>query len=166
MVDVLIEERGLRVDLRPVEGRISVVHPTHHGDDDSRWAVEEGDSRSIRRRSSALRSKVAFDLQPRSLDRAMVEIAVVVAMVTLVGRDPGFGLTVGLVVALIALVRTLDRGIGYSFGEGFLGYRPNDAWPQGVQEDDDVRWDWRSRHQDLDRPIAAGGPIRPSAAPR
>ena len=29
-----------------------------------------------------------------------------------------------------------------SFGEGFLGYTARDGWPHGVQEDDDVRWNW------------------------
>ena len=29
-----------------------------------------------------------------------------------------------------------------SFGEGFLGYTARDGWPHGVQEDDDVHWNW------------------------
>ena len=31
-----------------------------------------------------------------------------------------------------------------SFGEGFLGYRGRDGWPHGVQEDDDVHWNWKA----------------------
>jgi hypothetical protein len=30
-----------------------------------------------------------------------------------------------------------------SFGEGFLGYTARDGLPQGVQEDDDFRWNWK-----------------------
>ena len=29
-----------------------------------------------------------------------------------------------------------------SFGEGFLAYNARDGWPHGVQEDDDVHWNW------------------------
>jgi len=41
--------------------------------------------------------------------------------------------------------RELDRRIGragFSLGDGFLPYRPQTDWPQGVQEDNDVRWNW------------------------
>jgi hypothetical protein len=31
-----------------------------------------------------------------------------------------------------------------SFGEGFLGYTARDGWPHGVQEDDDVHWNWKT----------------------
>jgi hypothetical protein len=31
-----------------------------------------------------------------------------------------------------------------SFGEGFLGYAARDGWPHGVQEDDDVHWNWKT----------------------
>jgi hypothetical protein len=51
------------------------------------------------------------------------------------------------VVAVVALLvreahLRADRS-SISFGEGFLGYRGRDGWPQGVQEDDDVRWNWK-----------------------
>jgi hypothetical protein len=29
-----------------------------------------------------------------------------------------------------------------SFGEGFLAYTARDGWPHGIQEDDDVHWNW------------------------
>ena len=31
-----------------------------------------------------------------------------------------------------------------SFGEGFLAYNARDGWPHGVQEDDDVHWNWKT----------------------
>ena len=50
------------------------------------------------------------------------------------------------VMAVIALIvreahLRADRST-ISFGEGFLGYRAHDGWPHGVQEDDDVHWNW------------------------
>jgi hypothetical protein len=58
------------------------------------------------------------------------------------------GLQVALISALGAVVlhelhRRASR-VTFSFGEGFLPYRTQTGWPQGVQEDDDVRWNWSS----------------------
>ena len=51
-----------------------------------------------------------------------------------------------LVTAVVALLaretRLRANGASFSFGEGFLGYVARDGWPRGVQEDDDVRWNW------------------------
>lgn len=47
----------------------------------------------------------------------------------------------GLVLLLDALTLIADR-VTFTFAEGFLPFRPKDGWPRGVQEDDDVRWDW------------------------
>lgn len=56
------------------------------------------------------------------------------------------GLQVALIVAVAApFVRALrDRAdrTTISRGEGFLPYRAETGWPHGVQEDDDVRWNW------------------------
>ena len=52
-----------------------------------------------------------------------------------------------------AAYRELDRRIGrasFSLGDGFLPYRPQTAWPQGVQEDNDVRWNWSPVRVSLD----------------
>jgi hypothetical protein len=55
------------------------------------------------------------------------------------------GLPLALVVAVVApVVRAIHRrvsGSTFSFAEGFMAYR-EPAWPQGVQEDNDVRWNW------------------------
>jgi hypothetical protein len=66
--------------------------------------------------------------------------AFVVAAVAGDGRLAGAGpLFVGLVLA----VRFVDRHVAFSFGAGFVGYRGDLGWPHGVQEDDDVHWNWR-----------------------
>ena len=61
----------------------------------------------------------------------------------LASGDVRIGITCVLAVGLFAWLRSVDPP--FSFGEGFVGYRPDPAWPRGVQEDDDVRWDWRPR---------------------
>jgi hypothetical protein len=68
-----------------------------------------------------------------------------------------------LVAGLGASVyRELDRRIGrtgFSLGDGFLPYRAQTGWPQGVQEDDDVRWNWTppaAAGSDRDRRVAPG----------
>jgi hypothetical protein len=41
------------------------------------------------------------------------------------------------------LYRLVDR-VSYSLSDGLLPYRQEMGWPQGVQEDDDVRWNWQA----------------------
>jgi hypothetical protein len=57
------------------------------------------------------------------------------------------GWQAAVVTGLVALIvreahLRADRST-ISFGEGFLGYTARDGWPQGVQEDDDFRWNWK-----------------------
>lgn len=55
-------------------------------------------------------------------------------------------LQAALLVAVVAFAYRFMHGLGdragFSIGEGFLPYRARLDWPQGVQEDDDVRWNW------------------------
>jgi hypothetical protein len=55
-------------------------------------------------------------------------------------------LQAALLVAVVAFAYRFMHGLGdragFSIGEGFLPYRAKLDWPQGVQEDDDVRWNW------------------------
>lgn len=47
--------------------------------------------------------------------------------------------------AASAIVRGVDGTIArsnLSFADGFIGFRGEAGWPKGVQEDDDVRWNW------------------------
>jgi hypothetical protein len=74
--------------------------------------------------------------------RSDVELAGVVAMaISLVAGDLAVGLTCGACLAAVAVFRRLP----YSFGEGFVGYRPDLGWPHGIQEDDDFHWNWKGR---------------------
>jgi hypothetical protein len=81
-------------------------------------------------------------LRQPSLRQAEVGVALGVALVVASG-DSKVGVAGAALVAAAALVRFIDRHVSFSFGEGFVGYRGDPVWPQGVQEDDDVRWDWR-----------------------
>jgi hypothetical protein len=53
---------------------------------------------------------------------------------------------IALLAGVLAIAgRLVDRWIGrsgVSFAGGFLPFRTEDAWPHGVREDDDVRWQW------------------------
>src|SRR5690348_14336877 len=72
-----------------------------------------------------------------------------VAIAIFVGFAAGFALhdvRVGLAAAIAAWllleIQLVVEMIPFSFGEGFVGYRGDQGWPQGVQEDDDVKWSW------------------------
>lgn len=88
-----------------------------------------------------------------------------VAVALLIGFAAGFALhdaRVGLAVAagtwLLQEIRVVVEMIPFSFGEGFIGYRGDQGWPQGVQEDDDVKWSWRA-------PSNAAQPQRQAVVP-
>ena len=59
--------------------------------------------------------------------------------------DVGLAVGWGLLVFIVGSLGHVSRRVPFSFGEGFVGYRPDPVWPHGVQEDDDVRWDWQRR---------------------
>jgi hypothetical protein len=72
--------------------------------------------------------------------------------VVLATGDASLAAGTGLVVGAAWLLRSVSVRVPFSFGEGFLGYRPDPAWPRGVQEDDDFHWDWRRRPAEPDEP--------------
>jgi hypothetical protein len=88
-------------------------------------------------------------LPPLSLPRRVdlereLAIAVFIAVASsFVAADVRVSIVAGAIAFVAVAVRRLDRRISFSFGEGFIGYRADLGWPHGVQEDDDVRWDWR-----------------------
>jgi hypothetical protein len=79
----------------------------------------------------------------RRVPSAGAEGVLAAAAIWMISQDVPLSVAGGVVVAVAAIVRTLDRRITFSFGAGFVGYRSEMDWPQGVQEDDDVRWRWR-----------------------
>jgi hypothetical protein len=68
---------------------------------------------------------------------------VAAAIVWLLSGDAGNAFWSGLIAAFLVGSQVIDWPSSFSFGQGFVGYRPDPAWPQGVQEDDDVHWNWR-----------------------
>jgi hypothetical protein len=47
-----------------------------------------------------------------------------------------------VVLGVVALGAREMRHASFGFGDGFLPFRAQDGWPRGVQEEDDVHWDW------------------------
>ena len=90
--------------------------------------------------------------QPRNVV-VLMGGAVAAAIVWLLSGDAGNAFWSGLIAAFLVASQVIDWPSSFSFGQGFVGYRPDPAWPQGVQEDDDVHWNWRSRR-------ATGGEAR------
>jgi hypothetical protein len=86
-----------------------------------------------------------LSLPPRvELERELA-IAVAVAIVSsFVASDIRVAIVVGSLAFATVGIRRIDRRLSFSFGEGFIGYRADLGWPRGVQEDDDVRWNWRA----------------------
>jgi hypothetical protein len=99
-----------------------------------------------------------FELPWASLRHLPVRVAVVAGAAALAGAvglisgDVRVAVMCGLGALLVASAWTVDRRTPFSFGEGFVGYRPDPVWPRGVQEDDDVRWDWRPHQANGDLP--------------
>jgi hypothetical protein len=77
--------------------------------------------------------------------------------VALATRDARLGLAGGALVGLWTILRSIDRHVTFSFGSGFVGYRPDMGWPRGVQEEDGVRWRLHPRSR-----AAAGNGSRPT----
>jgi hypothetical protein len=73
--------------------------------------------------------------------------------------DPRVGLALGGIVGLAGLIRSADRRLPFSFGEGFVAYRADLGWPRGVQEDDDVRWSVRPTRSPQPAALPPAGPI-------
>jgi hypothetical protein len=50
-----------------------------------------------------------------------------------------------VMVGVVALGARAMRHATFGFGDGFLPFRAQDGWPRGVQEDNDVRWNWAAQ---------------------
>jgi hypothetical protein len=137
---------GRSVDARPV--RLQAVRPTISAPvlHDPPPALE-GPELSTAGQVRVLEIEVPWAALPRSpLRRSDLEVAAsVAATVSLVAVDVLVGLASGVLVCGIAALLRVDRRIPFSFGEGFIGYRGDPAWPRGVREDDDFRWNWKPR---------------------
>jgi hypothetical protein len=92
---------------------------------------------------------VAHDATPELPRRSAYLVAgFMVATATVAQVDVRLGLTFGATVCAGVGVRWIDRHVTFSFGQGFVGYRGDAGWPHGVQEDDDVHWNWNARRSE------------------
>jgi hypothetical protein len=105
----------------------------------------------------------SFDLPWVGLWRPSIRVtgragAVVVGMaIAQATGDVLLGATSGLLAWVIGQVQSVGRRVPFTFGEGFVGYRPDPVWPHGVQEDDDFRWNWHPRDRSDDDIVAPQG---------
>jgi hypothetical protein len=89
-------------------------------------------------------------LPPTTVDRRVeleLELAIVASVsvaASFVAADVRGVIVVGSLGLMAVGIRRIDRRVPFSFGEGFVGYRADLGWPHGVQEDDDIRWNWRA----------------------
>ena len=83
--------------------------------------------------------------------RVEVEIAIIAAVAvaaSFLAGDARAAIIVGSLGLAAGGIRLIDRHVTFSFGAGFIGYRSDLGWPHGVQEDDDVHWNWTRRASD------------------
>ena len=123
------------VELLPVVGSVSAPILGESGPEDVGSDVDE----------PSVIDASAVEVPWTSLRRVSVRpaaIAVPVCLGTLVAILGG-GASLGLLLCVIGWLWSISVRVPFSFGEGFVGYRPDPKWPRGVQEDDDFRWDWR-----------------------
>ena len=53
-----------------------------------------------------------------------------------------WALLIGALGSLTRVLAWLAHRAEFSFGDGFLSFRPDRSWPRGVQEEYDVAWAW------------------------
>ena len=83
-------------------------------------------------------------LRAPGVRNVLVVVGLMAILAVAVG-DARVGLAGALIPAAIVAIRFIDRHVTFSFGAGFVGFRADMGWPHGVQEDDDVHWNWRPR---------------------
>ena len=99
-------------------------------------------------------------LQPMTVAHR-VELAIVVAVAVaawIIAADVRVAIGVGSIGIAAVGIRWIDRHVSFSFGQGFVGYRADLGWPRGIQEDDDVHWNWRGST------AGTGSPATPQSA--
>ena len=81
---------------------------------------------------------------PRRVEFEVGVVAAIAVVATYFAADARVAIVAGSLGLAAIAFRRIDRRVPFSFGEGFIGYRGDPGWPQGVQEDDDVHWNWRA----------------------
>jgi len=83
------------------------------------------------------------------LVRASVAVvAVALPAIPILFFDWRWALIVAGTLAIGWLVRHTSHRAPFGFGDGFVAFHSDLGWPQGIQEDDDVHWSWRTNDPD------------------
>jgi hypothetical protein len=155
------------VRLEPVEARISA--PILHDAERETDGLDAAALTASREPSPAALPPLASDLAERllcvDLDRTVgrgLAVAATAAVAALVlSGDIRAALGGGLAIVIFVATWVLGGRVTFSIGQGVVGYRSDMGWPDGVQEDDDLRWKWRPEGEDSD-----DDPGRPAASRR
>jgi hypothetical protein len=135
------EGGSVRIALQPVVGSLSA--PILDGSDAMPDESDLGDLGESSELATPSDDLPWSGLWAPSVRTAPVAVSLAIgAAIGLVTGDAPFGAWSGLFAWFVSGLRSASDTVSFSFGEGFLGYRPDPRWPLGVQEDDDVRWDW------------------------
>jgi hypothetical protein len=151
------------VALQPVVGNVSA--PIVERGRGSREAADSPGSAELPQSpdASPIDNAPSVDLPWASLRRVPIPLTsavgplVVATAIAVATGNAGLGAGCGLVAWVIGQIGAFCRRVPFTFGEGFLGYRSDAAWPQGIQEDDDFRWNWRPRERSGDDVVAPQG---------
>jgi|SRR4051812_45180654 len=145
------------VRLEVVEARISapILHdPGTETDGLDQPALTAGLEPSAGSAPPPLASDLADRLLSVDLDRRLgrgLAVAATAALATLIlSGDIRAAVGGGLAIVIFVATWILGGRVTFSFGQGVVGYRSDMGWPTGVQEDDDLRWNWRPGGADSD----------------
>jgi hypothetical protein len=100
------------------------------------------------------------------LDLQLAIVLAIAAAASFVAADARVAIVIGSLGFAAVGIRRIDRSVPFSFGEGFVGYRADVGWPHGIQEDDDVRWNWANSKAGTGSPQMPGGPPNRCASER
>jgi hypothetical protein len=95
----------------------------------------------------------SFDMPPaRSLVRPAIW-ATVPALIALVGLGPFAALIVGALVIGAQVLHLLAGRATFTFADGLLPYKGDDEWPRGVQEENEVHFNWSTARRGHPPPV-------------
>ncbi len=142
------------MDQRSVPHAERLAHELIEASSTAGWSIALVLFRPVPRLRSPIMEPRPFTPVPDDRDRPGMNVPAARDVI----RPMGWGLLVAIPVLLLvgwqialflglasAIVRSVDGLIArsnLSFADGFIGFRTETAWPKGVQEDDEVRWNW------------------------
>ena len=136
-----MDEPETQVRLKTVEATMSspifhdeAVDPAMAADVAPEWADVPGSAEPPELPQIAISRRGEFEI---------AIIAAVAIAASFLAGDARAAIIVGAFGLAALGTRLIDRHVTFSFGAGFIGYRSDLGWPHGVQEDDDVHWNWK-----------------------